>query len=170
MEKEILLKGFQLNVDYSLALIEDVAEEEMTAQPNGFVNHPAFTIGHLISAICMSIEMLGQRYEMPKGWDELFRRKGPGDPRRPHIQRDRFPCKEHLQNVLIEKSELLITLIQQVPAHKWNEKHSWKLERYLPTTGGLLHFTCLLHHAWHIGQLAEWRRMMGYDSALARLC
>lgn len=28
---------------------------------------------------------------------------------------------------------------------------------------------CLLHHAWHIGQLAEWRRMMGYNSALKKL-
>ena len=72
MEIESLLNGFRLNMDYTCLLIDDVDDADMTAQPNGFTNHPAFTIGHLVTATALTAKVLGHDYEVPEGWDELF--------------------------------------------------------------------------------------------------
>ncbi len=169
MDKTALLNGFELNAAYTRELVRDVDELDMTAQPNGIINHPAFTIGHLISAMGLSIKLLGQPYEMPEGWDEIFRRTGPGDPQRPTANAALFPNKTALLLEFDKKYNQLVQLIERVDQEKWNETHQWKLASFMPTTGELLYFQCLMHHSWHIGQLAEWRRAMNLDSALAKL-
>ncbi len=169
MDKKTLLNGYHLNMDYTRELVVDVKDEDMAKQPHGFVNHPAFTLGHLVSATCLTIKLVGGTYEIPGRWDEIFRRKGPGDPQRPGNDRMVFPSKEKLIVTLDEKYEQARGLIDLVDEKMWNEKRTWKLASYMPTVGEILYFQCLMHHSWHIGQLAEWRRFMGYDSALARL-
>lgn len=169
MDKTTLLNGFKLNMDYSMQLIADVDEADMMKQPNGFTNHPAFTIGHLVSATALTAEVLGHKYDVPEDWDALFRRKGPGDPRRPTEDLKQYPSKAELVKALQEKYEMVVELIQSADDGIFEEPYHWKLERYMPTVGQVIYFQCLLHHAWHIGQLAEWRRMMGYDSALKKL-
>ncbi len=72
-DKETLLNGFRLNIEYSMQLIADVDEADMTKQPNGFTNHPAFTIGHLVTATALTAHVLGHEYSVPEGWDDLFR-------------------------------------------------------------------------------------------------
>jgi hypothetical protein len=167
--KEILLNGFRLNMDYTLKLVEDIPDKEMTAQPNGFTNHPAFTLGHLVSATALTAKVLGNDYEVPKDWDELFRRKGPGDPRLPAQDHSEYPSKARLLEVLGQKYELVANLIQNYPEADFEKPYEWRFSSYMPTVGDVLYFQCLIHHSWHIGQLAEWRRMMGFDSALAKL-
>lgn len=169
MDRKALLSGFALNMDYTIQLVQDVEESQMTEQPNGFANHPAFTLGHLVTATAMTADLLGRKYDVREDWDEMFRRKGPGDPRRPDDQRDHYPSKAELLGALRERYEIAVALIEEADEAKLQERYKWKLDSYMPTIGELLHFMCLLHHAWHIGQLAEWRRMMGYDSALAKL-
>ncbi len=169
MDKQTLLNGFRLNMDYTYALIADVKEADMTKQPNGFINHPAFTIGHLITATALTGKLLGQDYEVPEGWDELFLRRGPGDPRLPEKETSKYPGKAELISVLKAKYELVVKLIENADNAVFEEPYTWKLDKYMPTVGQLLYFQCMLHHSWHIGQLAEWRRMMGYDSALKTL-
>ena len=169
MDKSTLLNGFRLNMDYTIELCQDIKEEDMAAQPHGFCNHPAFTLGHLISATCLTIDMLGEPYEIPDGWDDVFRRRGPGDPRIPSDNRPDYPTKKKLLEVLSQKYQQVVRLIKAVDEDRWNERETWKLAPYMPTVGEILYFQCLMHHSWHIGQLAEWRRMMGYDSALVKL-
>lgn len=169
MDKMTLLNGFRLNMDYTIQLVMDIKEEDMMKQPGGFTNHPAFTIGHLVSATALTAKVLGHEYAVPEGWDELFKRKGPGDPTQPSQEPGRYPGKAALLKTLWEKYELVVNLIMEVDDSVFKESYSWKLDQYLSTVGQVLHFQCLLHHSWHIGQLAEWRRMMGYDSALKKL-
>jgi hypothetical protein len=169
MVKDALIHGFRLNVDYTLALVEDVEDGDMLARPGGFANHPAFTLGHLVTATALTVKVLGQGYEVPEGWDELFRRRGPGDPTLPVEEPDRYPAKAQLVAVLKLKADRVVRLIEAAEPAILEERFDWKLDRYMPTVGEVLHFQCLIHHSWHIGQLAEWRRLMGYDSALKRL-
>lgn len=169
MDKKTLLNGFRLNMDYTLRLVEDVDENDMTRQPNGFTNHPAFTIGHLVTATALTAKVLGHPYRVPDGWDELFRRKGPGDPTLPEKDRSKYPAKSELIAVLKEKYALVVKLIEESGNNQFEETYEWKLDRYMSTVGQVVYFQCLLHHSWHIGQLAEWRRMMGKDSALKKL-
>ena len=167
--KEILLNGFRLNKDYTLKLVEDVPDEKMAFQPNGFTNHPKFTIGHLVTSTALTGKVLGEPYHVPEGWDELFRRKGPGDPQLPENDKAKYPHKDELIAVLEQKYLLVTNLIKKVEKAKLEEKLEWKLCHYMPTVGDVLFFQCHIHHSWHIGQLAEWRRLMGFDSALAKL-
>jgi len=169
MDRTTLLNGFRLNMDYTLKLVEDVKEGDMTKQPNGFINHPAFTIGHLVTATALSAEVLGEKYEVPDGWDDLFRRKGPGDPTLPEPDIKKYPGKSELLTVLKEKYVQVVRLIETSDDELFKKHYSWKLDNYMSSVGQVLYFLCLLHHSWHIGQLAEWRRMMGYDSALKKL-
>jgi hypothetical protein len=158
-----------LNLDYTTKLVEDVPDEKMTIQPNGFTNHPKFTVGHLVTAPALTGELLGARYEVPNGWDELFRRKGPGDPQLPEKEKEKYPHKDELLKELSEQASKIIDLIESADLSIFKEEYKWKLYHYMPTVGDLLYFQCHIHHSWHIGQLAEWRRLMGYDSALAKL-
>ena len=167
--KAILLNGFRLNIDYTFKLVEDIPDNKMTTQPNGFTNHPAFTLGHLTSATALTATVLGKEYQIPNGWDELFRRKGPGDPRLPEQNKSEYPAKEQLLKVLNEKYKLVVDLISNYPDSDLAKTYQWRFSSYMPTVGDVLYFQCLIHNSWHIGQLAEWRRMIGFDSALAKL-
>ena len=169
MDRIALLSGFKLNIDYTNRLVEDVREEDMTAQPHGFANHPAFTLGHLVTATAMTAELLGHDYDVSGEWDALFRRKGPGDPTLPDEAKEKYPSKAELMAALSEKAERVVSLVESADDSVFEQSYEWKLARYMPTIGELMYFQCMLHHSWHIGQLAEWRRMMGYDSALKKL-
>ena len=69
----------------------------MTVIPsNGLENHPAFTLGHLVSGSALLVEDLGEEFNMPDKWTELFLRKGPGDPRKPDPDKSKYPTKELL--------------------------------------------------------------------------
>lgn len=167
--KQILINGFRLNLDYTFKLVEDVPDKQMTFQPIGFTNHPKFTIGHLVSATGLTEELLGEKYNIPKGWDTLFRRKGPGDPRLPEKDPEKYPHKNELLKILNQKANNVIGLIESTKESKLKEACQWKLSHYMPSVADVLYFQCHIHHSWHIGQLAEWRRLMGYDSALKKM-
>lgn len=167
--KQILINGFKLNLAYTTRLVEDLPDDQMTAQPGGFANHPKFTIGHLVTATALTGKLLGAPYDLPDGWDDLFRRKGPGDPTQPEPDSKKYPHKDDLLKILDQQAVMVIDLIETITAERLGESYQWRLHHYMPTVGDVLFFQCHIHHAWHIGQLAEWRRLMGYDSALAKL-
>lgn len=88
METTQLLKSILLQYDfnfvYAAELVSDLNEKQMTSVPSsGLINHPAFTLGHLVSGSALMVEDLGGTFEMLPGWAELFLRQGPGDSRKP---------------------------------------------------------------------------------------
>jgi len=167
--KKSLLNGFKLNMAYTIVLVKDVPEEKLTEQPQDFINHPAWTIGHLCTALQICFKVLGKEYTLDENWISIFKRKGPGDPRLPDPNKSKYPTKKELVKTLNEMGNELIQLIENANDALLKEDYQWKFNNYLSTKGEFLHFILSIHHSWHIGQLAEWRRMMGYESALARL-
>src|SRR5205085_12062260 len=96
---EALIRQYDFNLAYAFALVEDLDDTQMTTTPcAGFENHPAFTLGHLVTGSALMAEDLGGKYQLPQGWDELFLRKGPGDPRLPSIEIKLYPAKINLLN------------------------------------------------------------------------
>src|SRR4051812_5815596 len=92
--KELVMRQYRFNLAYAEKLVEDIPPALMCTQPvNGLENHPAFTLGHLVTASAMTVEDMGGLYEVPDGWSELFVRKGPGDPRKPTEGSALFPSK-----------------------------------------------------------------------------
>jgi len=165
-----LINQLNFNYNYLIDLIVDVEENAMTQVPNkGLENHPAFTIGHLITAYGMMIKKLGGTYSITKEWDELFRRNGPGDPTLPSDQKNLYPPKTELTDKLTEQHQLLIIFLNKSSAEQLNEDVTWRFSKYFPKTIDLLYFMGNTHYSMHISQLAAWRRAMNLPSSLARL-
>jgi len=165
-----ILNQYDFNLLYAKKLVEDLNDDQMTIVPsNGLVNHPAFTLGHLVSGSALMAEDLGAKFEMPEDWAELFLRKGPGDPRKPDLDKSKYPAKALLTDELEHQHNKVKELLQNVDENKLNENIKWRFNGYMPTLLDLISFMCVNHEAMHLGQLAAWRRAMSLPSALAAL-
>jgi len=170
MNKRIssIIKQLDFNLAYARALVDGVPEEQMAVTPSdGLENHPAFTVGHLVSGSAGIAEDLGAEFEMPDGWAELFLRKGPGDPRMPESDTSKYPSKEELLNEFERQHEKVKALLSKTSDEDLEKELKWRFSSHMPTLYDMLIFMCVNHEAMHLGQMAAWRRAMGYPSALA---
>jgi hypothetical protein len=167
---ESLMKAYEFNLLYAQELVKDLDSDLMyrTFGP-GVENYPAFTLGHLVIASALIAEDLGHAYEVPEGWDEHFRRKGPGDERLPGPYKEGMPTREDLLEELGQKHSAVDRLIRGSRPDMFSRRIEWRFDRHFPAIGDYLVFMCLTHEAMHLGQLAAWRRAAGLPSALARL-
>ncbi|NNG26937.1 MAG: DinB family protein [Ignavibacteriaceae bacterium] len=165
-----IINQYDFNLVYANKLVEDLSDDQMTTTPSsGLVNHPAFTLGHLVSGSALLAEDLGAKFEMPDNWEVLFLRKGPGDPRLPDQDRSKYPSKQLLINELKHQHNKVKDLLKSVDENKLKENIKWRFDGYMPTLLDLITFMCINHEAMHLGQLAAWRRAMNLKSALAGL-
>lgn len=170
MTIETIIKQYDFNLKYAIALVQDLSDDQMTTVPlNGLENHPAFTLGHLISGSAGLAEDLGAKFEMPDKWANLFLRKGPGDPRKPDSDKSKYPSKHLLLNELDDQHNKVKKLLSHIDNNDLNKKFTWRFSSYMPTLMDLIVFMCINHEAMHLGQLAAWRRAMGLTSGLATL-
>ena len=168
--KNILVNTYAFNLRYAEELVADVDAVMMTQSPSdGLENHPAFTLWHLTSAAAMTSKYLGGPYEFDPEWEKIFRRKGPGDPRRPEKNAALYPSKEELLKELTKQHNQVEELVLNLEEERFGEPAKWRFSEYMPTLGDLLFFMCITHESMHLGQLAGWRRAMGLPSALAKL-
>ena len=167
---EAIIKQYDFNLDYAKALVIDLSDDQMTTIPaNGLDNHPAWTIGHLISGSADLACDLGAEFEMPDNWAELFVRKGPGDPRKPILDKSKYPSKHQLIVELENQHNKVKQLLQKIDTNGLTESVTWHFSNYMPTLSDLVTFMCINHESMHLGQLAAWRRAMGLESALANV-
>ena len=170
MLKKLLTNALEFNFRYTEELVSDIPEEVLFegAGP-GLENHAGFTLGHLVTALSLSIKYLGHDYDVSEEWDLLFRRKGPGDPSLPISDASKYPSSKIILLELQRKTLTLISLINALEEHEFEKEFTWRFNEYFPTLLDLLSFMCIEHYAMHLGQLAAWRRAKGYDSALKKL-
>ncbi|MCW3122658.1 MAG: DinB superfamily protein [Flavipsychrobacter sp.] len=165
-----IIRQYDFNLLYAKALVTDVPEEVMTFVPSaGLLNHPAFTIGHLITGSAMMAEDLGSESVLPEGWAELFQRKGPNDQKRPDEDKTKYPTKAALLNELERQHESVKELLLSVSEKKLAEPVKWRFGIYMPTLLDLILFMCVSHESMHLGQLAAWRRALNMPAALGTL-
>lgn len=170
MTIEHIIRQYDFNLKYAKALVQDISDEQMTTVPSkGLDNHPAFTLGHLISGSAMLAEDLSGEFEMPDNWVELFSRKGPGDPRKPDLDTSKYPPKQLLLKELNNQHNKVKQLLVQMNPDDLTGNLSWRFSNHMPTLMDLVFFMCINHEAMHLGQLAAWRRAMGLASGLATL-
>jgi hypothetical protein len=170
MTIEHIIKQYNFNLEYARALVQDLTNNQMTIIPsNGLENHPAFTLGHLVSGSALLAEDLGGVFEMPDNWGDLFLRKGPGDPRKPDPDKGKYPSKHLLLKELEDQHNKVKKLLNNFDKRKLSENIKWRFSSYMPTLFDIIVFMCINHEAMHLGQLAAWRRAMGLNSALGTL-
>ena len=170
MKIETILKQYDFNLEYAKALVKDLTNEQMTTVPAlGLENHPAFTLGHLISGSADLARDLGANFEMPDNWEDLFVRKGPGDPKKPDLDKTKYPSKHLLITELESQHNKVKKLLINLEKNSLNESLTWRFSNIMPTLGDVVVFMCINHESMHLGQLAAWRRAMRMESALATI-
>ncbi len=170
MDLRYLFAQYDFNLEYAHKLVADLSNEQMTSVPGiGFENHPAFTLGHLVSGGEMVINGLGGQYEMIHGWRDLFERKGPGDPTIPDNDYTKYPSKLELLRELSNVHRLVKELLEKTPIEVLETRVEWRFDRFMPTELDSIIFMCITHESIHLGQLGAWRRAMELPSALAAI-
>lgn len=167
---ETIIKQYDFNLEYAKALVQDLTNEQMTTIPSqGFENHPAFTLGHLVSGSADLVRDLGGEFEMPDNWSDLFVRTGPGDPRKPDLDKSKYPTKHLLITELENQHNKVKHLLKEIDKNRLSEALTWRFDNFMPTLGDVVTFMCINHESMHLGQLAAWRRAMRLNSPLATL-
>ena len=166
--REQVLAAFAWNLRYAEELVADL-DDESWCEPGGpgLENHPAWTLGHLVSGADLLAEDLGLEREMSPEWRALFERRGPGDPRLP--ERTAYPGIESVLTELRRQHARVAERWRAMSDDELAEPIEWRFDGEFPTTGGVALFLAVTHEALHLGQVAAWRRARGLPSALARL-
>ncbi len=165
-----IINQLNFNRKYLEQLISDVPEDQMHINPSrGLENHPAFALGHLITAYANLYSNLTGEYILATGFKEIFLRNGPGDPTLPNEDTSVYPTKAAMLAELEVQHNRMVNYLQHISTEKLAEKFEWRLGAHFPTYGDRIMFLCTNHYAMHNGQLASWRRAMGMDSALAKM-
>ena len=167
---EAVLELFAWNLRYAEALAGDLTPEEAAAPGGpGLENHPAWTLGHLVTGANLQAVDLGLPDDLPEGWRGLFERRGPGDPRRPEGDPSAYPPPSALLAELRRQHERVTAAWRARPEEAWSAPEEWAFGRDLPTAAASGLFMILAHEAMHLGQVAAWRRARGLPSALEAL-
>jgi hypothetical protein len=170
MTKEMVIRQYDFNLLYAKKLVEDLDPNQMTTSPSpGFENHPAFTLGHLVTGSAETVKDLGGAYSIPDNWNMLFLRTGPGDPKLPETDPDLYPSKNELIGELENQHSLVKKYFLEASDTLLSENTKWRFSSYMPTLYDIVCFMCINHEAMHLGQLSAWRRAMKLPSALKNL-
>jgi uncharacterized damage-inducible protein DinB len=156
-----LLHASEMNLKRAVQLVDDVAEEQMAAQPSGLVNNPAWTLGHLASTSNAVAGMLGLPSTFPEEWRDSFRMGGI-----PSGDAADYPAKDELVAQLRAQHERVAQALATADAEQLGQPTSNpRLRERFPTVGDFAAALLTNHEANHIGQLAAWRRAMGLGPA-----
>jgi uncharacterized damage-inducible protein DinB len=142
---------------YARQLVADVSDEEFAEQPVPGLNHPAWTLGHLVIAADYGLAVLGQKPVAPEGWGALF---NPGTV--PDPNRATYPTKGELLNAYEAAHAAFATAaaaLDEARAAAPNPVAGFR--HRFPTLGDLVSYLLTTHEATHTGQLSAWRRTMG---------
>lgn len=171
MRRNGVLRCYSWNLQYAEALVADLSEDDWARSAGaGLENHPAWTLGHLVSGSDILAEDLGLPRDMPAEWVELFERRGPGDPRLPESDPAAYPSRDELLAELRRQHKRVTAAWLAAEAEgKLDENVSWRFDAALPTLGDVSIFLAITHEAMHLGQIACWRRAHGLPSALATM-
>lgn len=153
------LYGF--NLRYAEMLIKDVSADRMAEQPGGVINHPAWSLGHLVASADYLGKLLGLESNLPEGWSEPFKTGG-----EPSGDLSDYPNKDEILGALKEQHARNTEAVKAMDVSQFAEPHPDEGTRaYFPTRGDQIVFMMTSHEMDHLGQVAAWRRAMGLGSA-----
>lgn len=159
LDHVIYVYGFNLN--FAKMLVSDISPEQMCQQPNGVVNHPAWTLGHLTNSAAGLLKTLGKEASLPEKWGEAFATGGV-----PSNDPSVYPSKDELLSTLSSVHDQVIEALNAIDHATFSKPHpNENVRKYFPTLGDMIVFLMTGHEMDHLGQLAAWRRAMGLGSA-----
>ena len=157
-----ILHAYGLNLYVAEALVKDLTPEQWTAQPHGLVNHPCWSIGHLVKSEHELCGMLGVESTLPEGWEVTFKAGTPPNP-----DPSANPSKDEVMSAHRELHTKLSAALPNVDQATLDTEHpNENARQYFPTIGDMAVFLLTAHEMDHLGQVAAWRRAMGLKPAM----
>lgn len=154
---ESILHSFSYSIGYLREQIEDIAEEDITSQPEGVRNHPIWTIGHVTFACEMLGTVIGVEEWLPRCWGGKF-----GFGSRPSRDPALNVSKNEALAMLDEAERRLTAAVRSIDPSVLES--AFPDEDYLkvfPTIRHALTQVLVGHTAYHVGQVGVWRSAMG---------
>ncbi|MCY4074459.1 MAG: DinB family protein [Acidobacteria bacterium] len=152
--REHALFTYRFNLGHLESLVKDLTDEQMVSQPNGVVNHPAWTLRHLASSSNFLATTLGLESGTPAEWDA--RADGV-----PSGNASDFPSKDELLAALRAQHERVAEAVSNADPALFAKDSDEQMRSYFPKVGDLIDYMLTAHEGTHIGQLSAWRRAMG---------
>ena len=152
-----VLHSFAYCLDFLREQVADVPAPDWVAQPNGIVNHPAWTIGHLIFIWQQLGAVVGLTEWLPDNWGNRF-----GSGSRPVADASLYESKENLLVMLDDAQQRITHAVERLDDVLLDEP--FPDEAYLdvfPTIRHALTQVLVGHTAFHIGQVSVWRNALG---------
>ncbi|MHC4924041.1 MAG: DinB family protein, partial [Planctomycetota bacterium] len=130
---EAVLNVFAWNLRYAEALVSDLSQEDATTPGGpGLENHPAWTLGHLVTGANLQAQELGLDDDLPDGWADVFQRRGPGDPRLPDEEAE-YPSLDALLAELRRQHERVADAWRRRTDEEWAVTEDWAFGKDLPS-------------------------------------
>ena len=159
---EPVLHNYAFGLECTKLLVDDVPDDQMSRQPAGIVNHPAWTLGHFVYASNFAAVLLGLESTAPRAWTKLF-----GKGTTPLEDRSKYPTKDELIAALDRQhARVAEALANADPALFGQPMPNDEFREIMPTIGDGLGYLLVAHEANHLGQLSAWRRAMGMPPVL----
>jgi len=150
-----------LTLSIAETLVKDLTPAQMTTQPHGLINHPCWTLGHLVTSAHAACGLIGVESTLPDGWAEKFKAGTPPDP-----DPAANPGRDELLAALKDLHAKLAAALPSVDPSVLEAEHpDEKTRTYFPTVGDMVVFMLTAHEMDHLGQVAAWRRAMGLKPA-----
>lgn len=157
---DYLRQVYAFNLSYCEALLKDIPESEMRAQPSPGINPPAWLMGHLAICTDFTLELMGGMKQLPEKWHKEF-----GPQSLPLSKEFPYPTKDELWHAYSAGHADVTALSTEVPTDLLEHPNPLPFEflkMLLPTTGDLIAHLMSTHEASHLGHLSNWRRQMGH--------
>ncbi len=150
------LHSFAYSLDFLREQVADVAPSSMTAQAGAAVNHPTWVIGHLIST-CEQLSLaIGAPAWLPTDWHARY-----GTGSAPVADASRYESRAQLLDMLREAQARITAAAQGLSDSQLDTP--FPDESLLPVFPTLRHavlHVLVAHTAYHIAQVAAWRKAM----------
>lgn len=151
-----ILNSYSLSLTLLKKQLADVPTELWAAQPNGAVNHAAWTAGYLIYSAELIGGEIGITPWLAAEWKERF---GTGSV--PVDDRQQYPSSEQLLEMLDDAEQRLRERLQSIGEAGLAEPlPDERFRSIFPSTGHAVLHILVAHTASHIGQLIVWRRLL----------
>ncbi len=157
-----ILHAFGLNLMIADLLVKDLSAAQMCQQPHGLVNHPAWSLGHLVKSAHELCQLVGLESSVPEGWGETFKAGTPPNPDlAANPSKDELLAQHHAFHDRISGA-----LPGLDPATFATPHPNEGTRKFFPTVGDQVVFMLTAHEMDHLGQMAAWRRAMGLPPAM----
>lgn len=154
---DLSLGLFADSLKWLIESVQDIPDARMAEQPQGNVNHPAWTLSHLNLTAGFLLQLLDET--CPEFNPADGAKFGPGSKPVPDLSL--HASKETLLRQLTQRHTLLDAAIRAKHATYFDRPSPENLRQFAPTLGRITIYLITAHENYHLGQLMQWHRAAG---------